>query len=348
MSKRTEYIDTVIEPTTGIALANVQVTVYDVNTTNSVIIYTVRSGGSTKSNPFTTDATGEVKFFVEPGSYDIKFHDTQTPARFSDKTITIEAVSGDIVTGGIAPSQIQRFNSGEIGIANSSGILEGKTIHGDASIDDEGLLTISGAAFTGITSVPIGAMMPYAANTPPAGWLNCDGTEIARGTYPDLYDAIGTTWGAGNGTTTFNLPDLRGRFPLGVDGGANRISASPDLIGQSGGSDVITLTSSQMPSHTHSFSGSGTDSGTTGNVGNHSHGINYTTGFNTATTSVNPVTRVIGIGLGDTTGLATASGAHSHSFDVSVSVSGTTGSAGSSASHDNLPPYAVVRWIIKY
>ena len=69
-----------------------------------------------------------------------------------------------------------------------------------------------------IQGVPPGAVMHFAMTAPPAGWLAADGTAVSRSTYASLFSAIGTTFGVGNGTTTFNLPDLRGEFIRGFDG----------------------------------------------------------------------------------------------------------------------------------
>jgi phage-related tail fiber protein len=66
---------------------------------------------------------------------------------------------------------------------------------------------------------PSGAIIAFGAATPPAGWLECNGGAILRASYPTLFAAIGTTWGAGDGSTTFNLPDLRGEFLRGWDHG---------------------------------------------------------------------------------------------------------------------------------
>lgn len=65
--------------------------------------------------------------------------------------------------------------------------------------------------------VPPGVVFPYAGPIPPSGWLLADGSEVSRTTYARLFAAIGTTYGAGNGATTFNLPDLRGEFIRGLD-----------------------------------------------------------------------------------------------------------------------------------
>lgn len=107
--------------------------------------------------------------------------------------------------------------------------------------------------------VPTGAVMPYAGTTEPTGWLFCYGQAVSRTTYADLFTAISTTYGVGDGSTTFNLPDLRGRAVAGKDdmGGvsANRLTAiggvGGDVLGTTGGLEDHTLTSAQMPTHTH-------------------------------------------------------------------------------------------------
>ena len=68
---------------------------------------------------------------------------------------------------------------------------------------------------------PAGIIHAYAGQVVPTGWLHCDGAPVSRTVYSDLFNAIGTAWGSGDGSTTFNLPDLRGRFLRGVDDGSN-------------------------------------------------------------------------------------------------------------------------------
>jgi hypothetical protein len=65
-------------------------------------------------------------------------------------------------------------------------------------------------------ATPSGSILMFAGSTAPDNWLLCDGAAVSRATYNKLFQAIGTTWGAGNGTTTFNLPDMRGAAPAGV------------------------------------------------------------------------------------------------------------------------------------
>lgn len=90
------------------------------------------------------------------------------------------------------------------------------------------------------TMMPIGSMLIWTCENLPAGWLLCDGTAVKRTNYKDLFKAIGTTYGNGDGNTTFNLPNLKGKFPLGATG----------PLGVIGNAKTITPTSSQTPSST--------------------------------------------------------------------------------------------------
>jgi len=114
----------------------------------------------------------------------------------------------------------------------------------------------------GIASMPSGAIVAFGGKIAPEGWLICDGAPISRSNYGPLYAAIGNAWGAGDGATTFNLPDLRGVFLRGVDAGANR---DPDVVdriaiapGGNVGGSVGTLETDSFRSHDHG--------GTTGGV----------------------------------------------------------------------------------
>jgi microcystin-dependent protein len=109
--------------------------------------------------------------------------------------------------------------------------------------------------------VPAGCVMPYAGATAPDGWLLCHGQAVSRTTYADLFAAIGAAYGAGDGSTTFGLPDLRGRVAAGRDdmGGpaAGRITSGGSgitgtTLGGAGGAETHTLTTAQMPAHAHS------------------------------------------------------------------------------------------------
>ena len=98
-------------------------------------------------------------------------------------------------------------------------------------------------------NTPIGTIAPYGGTSDPTYWLICDGRAISRTAHADLFAVIGTTYGEGDGSTTFNIPDLRGRVPMGT-------SADYD-IGESGGEATHTLNINEMPSHTHTMLYSG-------------------------------------------------------------------------------------------
>ena len=111
------------------------------------------------------------------------------------------------------------------------------------------------------TTTPVGTIQSYAGTTAPPGWLMCNtSTAISRTTYAALFQVIGITFGSGNGTTTFNIPDLRGRFLRGTDnmGGIGAAGTDPDAgsrsalnAGGNAGNNVGSLQGDQFASHTH-------------------------------------------------------------------------------------------------
>ncbi len=113
----------------------------------------------------------------------------------------------------------------------------------DAEIDGLDLEGESAAGIGGISLVPIGTILDFAGSVAPNGYLLCDGSAISRTDYAGLFAVIGTTWGAGNGSTTFNVPDLRGRTAIGA-GTGNYTNATTRTLGGTGGSE-------SMQSHYH-------------------------------------------------------------------------------------------------
>jgi len=155
---------------------------------------------------------------------------------------------------------------------------------------------VEGSGGSGDTTPP-GSLIAYAGSTAPGGWLLCYGQAISRSTYVDLFNVVSTTYGVGDGSTTFNIPDMRGRIPLPLDnlGGAsaNRITDSgADSLNGTGGLETHTLLEAELPSHSHTLSTNGdyqSGGGSTGANGSAGvGGVTSTTGSGTAHNNVQP------------------------------------------------------------
>lgn len=100
-------------------------------------------------------------------------------------------------------------------------------------------------------TLPVGTIIPYAGTTIPSNYMKCEGQALSRIEYDLLFSAIGTTYGVGDGTTTFNLPNLKGRVITGIDSNDTDF----DTLGETGGEKTHTLTVDEMPSHNHELHG---------------------------------------------------------------------------------------------
>jgi microcystin-dependent protein len=109
-------------------------------------------------------------------------------------------------------------------------------------------------------TLPIGTVLPYTNETAPENWLVCDGSELDRTEYNYLFAIIGTTFGEGDGSTTFNLPNIKGRTIVGLDAEDTDFNA----IGKTLGEKTHTLTVAEMPEHNHKQSLDGGNSGNSG------------------------------------------------------------------------------------
>lgn len=186
--------------------------------------------------------------------------------------------------------------------------------------------------------LPVGALMPYAGSSAPSGWLLCYGQDVSRTTYAALYAAIGVTYGVGNGTTTFTLPDLRGRVVAGKDdmGGtsANRLTnqtggLNGDTLGATGGSETHTLTAAQLPANIP----------------------NSATSTSTSTGTVAPTSGQFISTSGGGVPSGTSSTTWGQSTNLSLSITTTTTTtvtinpSGGSA-HNNIQPTIILNYII--
>jgi len=174
-----------------------------------------------------------------------------------------------------------------------------------------------GAFLTGIEGVNTGIVVPWGSASIPSGFLECDGAAVSRSTYAALFAVIGTTYGVGDGSTTFNVPDLTDRTvvnksntkSLASTGGANTVTPTGNV---SGNAASTTLTTQQIPSHSHS--GGGTPMGP-------------------FQITMSEATANVGANVGNTGGGA----GHTHSLSANF-----TGNANSV-----LQPYLVLIYIIK-
>jgi microcystin-dependent protein len=165
------------------------------------------------------------------------------------------------------------------------------------------------------TAPPTGAMLMYGGATAPGGWLICDGTPISRTVQASLFSVIGIRYGPGDGSTTFNLPDFRGRVPVGVGTHAD--------VGAVGNSDSVAV-GSRRPAHKHTITDPGHNhtlndpghnhspaGGATGWVGNGggsgfqagNTGLNWpVVGLLSATTGISIQSKTTGVQVGPQTG----------------------------------------------
>ncbi len=159
------------------------------------------------------------------------------------------AVTVSVLAAADMPSAIDAVKIGGGAVSNTEfGYLDGVTSPIQTQINS-----------LQIAKVPVGMVAPFAGSTAPTGWLMCFGQNVSRSTYSALFTAISTAFGVGDGSTTFGLPDLRGRAVAGKDdmGGtsANRLitMVSGGTLGASGGAEQYALGASEIPSHTHSI-----------------------------------------------------------------------------------------------
>ena len=146
--------------------------------------------------------------------------------------------------------------------------------------------------------IPAGVITQYAGSSAPSGWVFCDGTAYSRTnpTYTRLFAAIATNYGVGDGATTFNVPDLRGRFSVG----RNASDASFDVLAETGGTKTESLTTAQIPSHTH-----GVGTYAVSSAGDHAH----TNTFSLSTAAAHSHTY---------SGTTPSGGTHIHTWDANT------------------------------
>lgn len=278
------------------------------------------------------------------------------------KTVKITAANISPVAN-IAKSQLAPLAITDADVAPGANISGSKIGNIPASqiagYPSDGSKVLAGdGSWPTMASVPTGMMAPFAGASAPSGYLMCDGSIVSRTTYATLFAVIGTAYGAGDGSTNFGLPDLRGRVPVGK----STAGSSFPTLGQSGGEETHTLSVAELAYHGHGFTGNpmGAHHHNTSDPG-HSHNmtqrnsgagdfktdniIQGTGGGTTIVRNIDGQGGVNGVWCYEVTG-----GQYTSLSVVDAGAGTPTGSAdpaGGNAGHNNVQPYQVANYIIK-
>lgn len=284
--------------------------------TSSVLI----SGGgiylASSSYVVRVEITDKVYNTVETGGY------------AANKTVATGTVTLDLNGSNVG---IGKFHeNGKLDVAGdiftSGSISSNGNIYGGAEVGADTVFALSRVweQSVGEPLIMPGTVLPFAGSNTyyseydmegRRNWLLCDGSAVSRTTYADLFLAIGTTYGAGDGSTTFNLPDMRGRVPAGYDSTQTEF----DTLGKKYGTKTHTLTGAQLPPHAHGFKAG-------------SHSILW------GQTQTNNVTFAVA---------ATATGTSGNNLMTSQNLWNQTDNYGSGAAHNNIQPTIALNYIIK-
>lgn len=206
-------------------------------------------------------------------------------------------------------------------------------------IDINELITLINTSNTGGGFIPTGAIIAFGGTTAPAGWIICSGGEVSRsGIYAALYAVIGDTYGNGDGTNTFNLPDLKHKVPVGYD-----FTTAPfDTLGYTDGDVATPLTVANLPLHTHEAGDDGATMSISGGSHNHSYGIPYRAPMGTGSDD-----NVAFIDSTTVQSYATSSDTHTHPNTEFSGVVGNGAGTFLNTPVTNMQPYLVINYIIK-
>jgi microcystin-dependent protein len=208
--------------------------------------------------------------------------------------------------------------------------VDARTAMGAASSGANSDIT-SLSAVTSLSILPPGMLLDYAGGSAPMGYLLCDGSAVSRTTYSALYAALGgaaSAWGQGNGTTTFNVPDLRRKTTIGSGGTA--VSGPANTVGATGGAETHTLSTAELAAHNHVI-----------NISDPGHKHTVLLAVTPGVTST-----TLGTNRGDgnnNNGFMETNGGN----PLGTGITATSNNNGSGTAHNNMPPSVVVTKIIK-
>ena len=306
----------------GNALAGGKLYSYEEGSSTPKTTYSDAARTVPNTNPVVLDTNGEAIIYID-GLYKFVLKDSNDVVQW-----TVDQVSGSVIelTGDQTIAGVKTFSSSPIVPTPTTDYQASTKEYVDTYVDTYV------STYVDTYAIPVGSIVSVAMETPPTNFLECDGSTISRTTYADLFSAIGDVFGVGDGSTTFEIPDLRGYFLRGWDHGA---AVDPDAATRTDSGDgttgdhVGTKQTGVVESHLHS---SGTLA--TSSDGAHTHTIIP------GTPNEYSPTRIIvesALSLGT---LATSSdGAHTHT------ISGNTGSTGD---NETRPKNINVMYCIKY
>lgn len=231
------YSSAAFSSASGVEIAgNAEVEIRREDNGDLATIYEDHEGDTPLSNPFNADAFGRFSFYAEgiEFGYRVKVTIGSEEYTLRNQPIGLNQYSDTGGGGGgVEPGPITTS-----GLTMATDRILGRTTAGTGAIEelDGGL-------------VPTGTLLDFGGTSAPTGFLACDGSNVSRTTYAALFAAIGTTWGAGDGATTFTLPDFRRRVAVGSGGtGSGTLG---NAVGNTGGAEAHTLSIAEMPSHNH-------------------------------------------------------------------------------------------------
>ena len=316
-----------------------------ISTSTTSVYFIAKNGLSASRSIIFTQGTGSTTFTLPAGKSALIYADGSDEVHNAFKDFYVETLqttgaatvgSTLAVTGATTLTTDLTVPNGGTGVSTftDKGILYGQAASSvlvTAAGTENQLLQAGSSgvpAFQTVSALnPAGSIMMYAATSAPTGYLLCDGSNVNRTTYSVLFAAIGTNYGVGDGSDTFGLPNLEGRFPIGYDGSTYNLNGTggaltdtPTLSGTNAGT---ALTTAQLAAHSHDTWGNTWPSGSwTGGTGTTQSSITQTSGTLTTASTL----RTLETGSGDT---------HTHTW------------TGTSTAVDTVPPYIVVNYIIK-